>query len=125
MAQLKSEIFKSLELKLEEMQERMIDIMAREKELKRDYYNIVVEVKELRRDYLQDIDELSQRVMECEVTIAAQDKKFSEKLRKALLEARTRIGWAYTPRRNMLFIFLSIHFTHKFRIKIVLKFQII
>ena len=92
MAQLKSEIFKSLELKLEEMQERMIDIMAREKELKRDYYNIVVEVKELRRDYLQDIDELSQRVMECEVTIAAQDKKFSEKLRKALLEARTRIG---------------------------------
>ena len=91
MAQLKSEIFKSLEPKLEEMQESLINFVSREKELKRDYFNIVAEVKELRRDYLQDIDDLSQRVTECEVIIAAQEKKFGEKLRKALLEGRTRM----------------------------------
>ena len=84
-------VVKSLEVKIAEMQESLTDMAAREKELKRDHSNIVADVKELRREYLQDIDDLVARISVLEVDTAAQEKRFNEKLRKVLLEARMRI----------------------------------
>ena len=70
------ESFKSMEAKLADLQESVA--------------NINVNVKELRRDHLQDIDDLAQRVTNCEINEADLEEQFREKLKKVLLEARTR-----------------------------------
>ena len=52
---------------------------------------IIADLQELKRDHFQDIDDLAQRVSNCEINEADLEKRFIDKLKNLLLESRMKV----------------------------------